>query len=117
MTLQSDRCKCGHDAVDHPLQPDAPLGRRNPCQRCACTALTQRLPAGVHVADKTRTEWHVESIGGGITGTEAEVRAWVESWVGEYGDEFPIELQRRTVTETPWEDVTPAALTGTEVPK
>lgn len=53
----------------------------------------------------TRVEWGVESIGGGITGTEAEVRAWLSNWRDEYGDGYNIYVRRRTVTETPWEDV------------
>jgi hypothetical protein len=50
-------------------------------------------------------EWHVESVGGGTTGTRDEIEKWVEEWHAEYGDRYSIHVQRRVVSE--WEPCEP----------
>jgi hypothetical protein len=54
----------------------------------------------------TVEEWHVESIGGDITGSYEEVRKWVRDWIDEHGDAYDITVRRRTITTTPWVDST-----------
>jgi hypothetical protein len=60
--------------------------------------------------ERLREEWHVESIGGGITDTREEAVRWVDEWRSEYGDQYPIEVRRRLVGE--WQDASVAALAG-----
>lgn len=70
-----------------------------------CKACANAYIVAQHAVPKDgREEWHVESIGGGITGTRAEADAWIAEWRNEYGDRYEIHVRRRVVIETPWED-------------
>jgi hypothetical protein len=60
-----------------------------------------------------QTEWHIESIGGGFTGTREDAARWLEEWRSEYGDTYTIHLRRRTVS--PWEEAGLAALDEQQV--
>lgn len=59
------------------------------------------------IREGQRVEWGVDSIGGGMTGTADEVRAWLDGWHGEYGARFDetIHLRRRKAAGE-WEDAT-----------
>jgi hypothetical protein len=41
------------------------------------------------------SEWHVESIGGGMHGTREEALTWLRGWRREYADRYEIHVRRR----------------------
>lgn len=55
----------------------------------------------------SREEWSVDSVGGGVTGTRAEIEQWLDSVHDEYGSQFDgsIHIRRRLVIESEWLDV------------